>query len=135
MRIFFLLVFSAALSWGAWQRSGQSVIDTDTKLQWADDRGAEERDTVWRDAKKYCAGLELEGFYDWRLPTRSELQGLVKAAQSRAVTFNHAATSGYWTSEINKKMPINAWAVYWGNGHTYDTDRCDEAHVRGVRDR
>lgn len=135
MKLFFLWLFAASLAWGAWERSGETVIDPSGKLQWADDRGAEERDTVWRDAKKYCANLELEGFYDWRLPTRKELQGLVAASLGEEVSFDHAAVSAYWTSEINRKMPINAWAVYWGNGHTFDTDRCDEAHVRCVRDR
>lgn len=133
MKAAVLLFVAVSLAWGAWERSGETVIDTETNLQWADDLAAEERDTVWRDAKKYCAGLDLAGFYDWRLPTRTELQGLVKASQSGAVEFNHAAVSAYWTSEINRKMPINAWAVYWGNGHTFDTDRCDEAHVRCVR--
>ena len=135
MKALFLIGIVVSLSWARWERSGETVIDTETNLQWADDRAAEERDTVWRDAKKYCAGLELGGFYDWRLPTRAELQGLVAAAHSGAVTFHHAAVNAYWTSEINKKLPINVWAVYWGNGHTFDTDRCDEAHVRCVRDR
>jgi hypothetical protein len=136
MKLFFLLMAAVSLSLAAqWERSGETVIDPSEKLQWADDRGAEQRDTVWRDAKKYCANLELEGFYDWRLPTLSELQGLVAASLADEVSFDHAAASAYWTSEIYKKMPINAWAVYWGNGHTFDTDRCDEAHVRCVRNR
>ena len=135
MKTLMLLLVAATFAWGGWERSGDTVIDTEAKLQWADDRSSEERDTVWRDASKNCAALDLAGFNDWRLPTRSELQGLVKAVQSGAVTFNHAATEAYWTSEINTKMPINAWAVYWGNGHTFDTDRCDDAHFRCVRDR
>lgn len=135
MKAALLLLAAAVLAWGAWERSGETVIDTAANLQWADDRGAEERDTVWRDAKKYCAALDLGGFNDWRLPTRAELQGLVAASLAEKVSFNHAAVNAYWTSEINRKMPINAWAVYWGNGHTFDTDRCDEAHVRCVRNR
>jgi hypothetical protein len=126
---------TASFVWGAWEHSGDTVIDPETNLQWHDDQNAETRDTVWRDAKSYCANLELEGFYDWRLPTRTELQGLLSAVHSKKVKLNHAAMNAYWTSEIYKKMPINAWAVYWGNGHTFDTDRCDEAHVRCVRNR
>lgn len=135
MKVIILLCIAAALGWGEWIHSGETVIDTDTKLQWHDNKEAELRDTVWRDAKKYCASLDLEGFYDWRLPTRSELQGLVKANLAGAVRLRHAAVNAYWTSEIYRKMPINAWAVYWGNGHTFDTDQCDDAHVRCVRDR
>jgi len=133
MKIVLILCIAVTFSWGAWQRSGETVIDTDKKLQWHDNAAAEERDTVWRDAKSYCANLELDGFNDWQLPTREELLGLLKAAQAGEVKLDHAAMSAYWTSEINRKMPINAWAVYWGNGHVFDTDRCDEAHVRCVR--
>jgi hypothetical protein len=136
MKLFFLWFFAVSLCWAAqWERSGESVMDTAAGLQWHDDKNAESRDTVWRDAKSYCANLELEGFYDWRLPTRKELQGLASAVRSGEVQMTHAAMNAYWTSEIYKKMPINAWAVYWGNGHTFDTDRCDEAHVRCVRNR
>ena len=135
MKAIFMTLALAALAWGAWQRSGESVIDAEAKLQWQDSEAAEERDTVWRDARAYCVNLELEGFHDWRLPTREELSGLRKASASGAVKLDYAATSAYWTSEINKKMPINAWAVYWGNGHVFDTDRCDDAHVRCVRNR
>jgi hypothetical protein len=135
MKTVFLLLIVTSLAWGAWQRSGDSVIDTASKLQWQDDKDAQRRDTVWRDAKKFCAALDLEGFNDWRLPTRGELEGLVKANLAGAVILENTAMSAYWTSEINRKMPINAWAVYWGNGHMFDTDRCDEAHVRCVRNR
>lgn len=129
------LLVVAVLVWGAYERSGETVIDTETNLQWEDSRQNEIRDTVWRDARKYCASLDLEGFHDWRLPTRAELQGLVEASNAGGVTLEHAVNNGYWTSEINRKMPINAFVVFWGNGHTYDTDRCDEEHVRCVRDR
>ena len=134
-RIIFLTLTLSTLLWAGWQRSGETVIDTAGKLQWQDDVMAEGKDTVWKDAKGYCANLKLEGFNDWRLPTRVELEQLRKAASAKKVRLNHAATNAYWTSEIYRKLPINAWAVYWGNGHTFDTDRCDEAHVRCVRDR
>jgi len=133
MKSVLVLCIAVTFSWGAWQRSGETVIDTALKLQWHDNAAAEDRDTVWRDAKSYCANLELGGFNDWQLPTRDELLGLYKAVQSGEVKLDHAAISGYWTSEVNRKMPINAWAIYWGNGHVFDTDRCDEAHVRCVR--
>ncbi|MEJ2469330.1 MAG: DUF1566 domain-containing protein, partial [Campylobacterales bacterium] len=83
MKLFLQLMAAVSLAWGAWERSGDTVIDSAAGLQWHDDRNAEEKDTVWRDAKSYCANLDLEGFYDWRLPTRGELQGLVAASLSK----------------------------------------------------
>jgi formylglycine-generating enzyme required for sulfatase activity len=130
-----MLAVSVMASAAGWQRSGGTVIDTAGKRQWQDSRPAEEKDTVWRDARGYCANLQLEGFADWRLPTRAELERLRQAALSGEVTLKHAAQSAYWTSEVYRKLPINVWALYWVNGHTFDSDRCDEAHVRCVRER
>lgn len=134
MKTMLILLLSVTL-WAEWQRSGESVIDPSGKLQWEDDPAAQSRDSVWRDAKKYCASLELDGFYDWRLPTRSELHALIDAVHAGKVTVQYSAMNAYWTSETNREMPINAWAVFWGNGHIFDDDKCDEAHVRCVRDR
>jgi hypothetical protein len=134
MKTMLIFLLSVTL-WAGWQRSGGSVIDPSGKLQWEDDPAAQSRDSVWRDAKKYCASLDLDGFYDWRLPTRDELHALIDAVHAGEVTVNYSAMNAYWTSEINRKMPINAWAVFWGNGHTFDDDKCDEAHVRCVRNR
>ena len=46
MKAAVLLFVAVSLAWGAWERSGETVIDTETNLQWADDLAAEERDTV-----------------------------------------------------------------------------------------
>ncbi|WP_345985573.1 DUF1566 domain-containing protein [Sulfurimonas sp. HSL-1656] len=135
IRVVSLLLMVSALAWAGWKRSGDTVIDTTAKLQWQDNAMAAKKDTVWKDARSYCANLELEGFSDWRLPTRAELQTLRKAAAAKKVGLKNTVSNAYWTSEIYRKMPINAWAVYWGNGHMFDTDRCDEAHVRCVRQR
>lgn len=135
MKALVLAGLTMMLAWGQWLPEGQTVMDTARGLQWQDSFDAQHKDTVWRDAEKFCSSLVLDGFHDWRLPTRAELVELVSATQAEKVTLKHASVNGYWTSEQYKKDPINVWAVYTGNGHTYDADRCDEAHVRCVRDR
>ncbi len=131
--VLFVLLLATGLFAG-YERSGDTVIDTEAGLQWQDNAPAETNDRVWRDAHKYCLNLDLAGFHDWRLPTRKELLGLFEAAQAGKVVLKHAAMNAYWTSEICRR-PIDAWAVYWGNGHTFENDKCDEAHLRCVRDR
>ena len=130
------LILSAVLGLyaGGWERSGETVIDTEHARQWQDSAPAKEREGVWRDADKYCKSLDLEGFYDWRLPTREELQTLLAAEKAGRVTLRYETGSVYWSADICR-IPINAWAVYWGSGHTFESDKCDEAHVRCVRDR
>lgn len=127
--------FAVMFAWGAWLQAENTVVDTVTGLQWQDSFDAQHKDTVWRDADKFCKALVLDGFDDWRLPTRAELRSLVSAVQANKVSLKHAVINGYWTSEAYEEDPINVWAVYTGNGHAYDADRCDEAHVRCVRDR
>jgi Protein of unknown function (DUF1566) len=59
-------------------RAGQSDpriwVDPSTGLMWAGkDNG---KDVSWRKAMKYCSGLRLDGYSDWRLATMAELQGI-----------------------------------------------------------
>jgi hypothetical protein len=49
-------------------------VDPATGLMWAGkDNG---KDVDWQKATKYCRGLRLAGYSDWRLPTIDELKGI-----------------------------------------------------------
>ena len=49
-------------------------VDLSTCLMWAGkDNG---KDVSWRRAMKYCHGLRLDGYSDWRLANMAELQGI-----------------------------------------------------------
>jgi hypothetical protein len=51
-------------------------LDLKSGLMWAArDNG---RDIDWRRANRYCDGLELAGYPDWRLPTLDELEALYR---------------------------------------------------------
>src|SRR5208337_4339958 len=57
-------------------RNLQAEVWTDpaTGLIWAThDNGS---DVDWYKAKNYCRDLRLGGYYDWRLPSIDELQGM-----------------------------------------------------------
>jgi hypothetical protein len=49
-------------------------IDPLTGLMWSGKDNGE--DVTWHKAMKYCRGLGLAGYSDWRLPTIDELQGI-----------------------------------------------------------
>ena len=49
-------------------------VDPSTGLMWAGkDNG---KDVSWRAAMKYCHGLRLNGYSDWKLANLAELQGI-----------------------------------------------------------
>jgi uncharacterized protein DUF1566 len=50
-------------------------VDPSTGLMWAG-RDSFGRDLNWRQAVKYCLGLQLAGYADWRLPNIEELEGI-----------------------------------------------------------
>ena len=127
-----LAVAAIGLYAGGWERSGETVIDREHALQWQDSAPAEEREGGLVRCGQILQ-IPREGFYDWRLPTRKEFQTLLAAEKAQEVTLRYEAGSIYWSADICR-IPIHAWAVYWGNGHTFQSDKCDDAHVRCVRD-
>ncbi len=84
-------------------------------------------DYNWNDAIVACGKLKANGFSDWRLPKKDELQRLY---------LNKAALGGfvvnlYWSS--TEYSAGNAWCQYFGDGDTYYDDVNDEWRVRPVR--
>ncbi|MDD3323800.1 MAG: DUF1566 domain-containing protein [Sulfurospirillaceae bacterium] len=80
--------------------------DRKAPLLWQDNAYAEEARVSWEGAKKYCEGLKLAGFKDWRLPTVEELRGL--NLQNQYLAYSHEGF--YWSSTENsqKKEYIDA---------------------------
>lgn len=51
-----------------------------------------------KDAQRYCQQLELNNYYDWRLPTLSELQSLLDVSGGRRKNSARVGRAIYWTS-------------------------------------
>lgn len=84
-------------------------------------------DYNWNDAIVACGKLKANGFSDWRLPKKEELQRLYS---------NKAALGGfvvnlYWSA--TEYSAGNAWCQYFGDGDPYFDDVNDEWRVRPVR--
>ena len=58
-----------------------TVTDNVTKLMWQDDATPVTTYT-WDAAHNHCSALTLDGYPDWRLPTRSELASIVDYSNS-----------------------------------------------------
>lgn len=84
-------------------------------------------DYNWNDAVAACRQLKANGFSDWRLPKKDELQRL----WLNKVALGGFVVNLYWSS--TEYSAGNAWCQYFGDGDTYYDDMNDEWRVRPVR--
>jgi hypothetical protein len=90
----------------------------------------------WMDAKFACKELVINGYSDWYLPTKDDLQNLYKNLhQSGIGCFEFGSTDYYWSASWYSNY--GAWYFQFGNGQTHhpigyfsDNVRCT---VRAVR--
>ena len=81
----------------------------------------------------------LCNFSDWRLPTRAELESLVKMDQPRHAAkvnthhFPNTLPSWYWTANLNENAPEHVWYVLFRNGTSISDKKENPKHVRLVR--
>jgi len=115
-----------------------TVDDTLAKVTWQRD-GLTSGLLKWPAAWPYCTGLDLDG-KGWRLPTVTELMGLVDRSQLTpaidATAFPGTPSDYYWTNHYAAWSSGIAWAVLFDNGQTAtrDTLYTTTSRVRCVRD-
>jgi hypothetical protein len=119
------LVISAAVAQSAPQ--GQEATqetqargfwtDPSTKLTWAaKDSG---KGLSYKGAVKYCRGLRLAGFSDWRLATLAELQGIYdKTANAPGLSGPHGKDPNQFHVKGNLFLTGDPWAYgLWGKNY------------------
>lgn len=81
----------------------------------------------------------LCGYWDWRLPKKRELQGLVDyGIPSPGPTidtayFPNTPSSWYWSSSVCASYPDGAWLVFFSYGYVYAYNKVGDGHVRLAR--
>ncbi|EAT58767.1 hypothetical protein CferDRAFT_0694 [Chlorobium ferrooxidans DSM 13031] len=82
---------------------------------------------TWKDAKKGCENLELNGFSDWFLPNKEQLNQLFAAR----VLVGGFGGSDYWSSTENGSKA--AWGQYFLSGVQYSGTKTHVDRVRAIR--
>ena len=95
-------------------------------------------DTSGDTAATYCSDLSLGGHTDWRLPTSTELEGILDYSKYHPAIdttyFNNVSSNHYWSSTTYEVNKDNAWIVFFSYGYVYDNRKGNNYYVRCVRD-
>lgn len=85
------------------------VNDNRTGLMWLKDADMPSEIITWSDAKQFVANLKIEGYSDWRLPEKEELDELLKTREEELKKNFRNIRNFYWTATEHDKYPQYAW--------------------------
>jgi hypothetical protein len=93
--------------------------------------------TMPNTAADYCANSSAQGYSDWFLPSKDELNQMYLHKTTIQLTDGVTAfsTTYYWSSsESNSKHDYDpAWGQYFSNGFQYGYDKSSSYSVRAIR--
>jgi len=114
--------------------TADTATDRVTGLQWQREH-TEKLD--WQTALDTCVTLSLQGYDDWRLPSRIELVSTTddtRKPTTDGLAFEKTALDYFWSSSTVSYDTSLAYSVYFGAGLTaYGMKDGASAHVRCVR--
>lgn len=119
---------------GGFSVTADTATDRVTGLQWQREH-TEKLD--WQTAVDTCQNLSLQGYDDWRLPSRIEIVSMVdytRQPTADGLAFEKTALDYFWSSSSVSYDASLAYSVYFGAGLTaYGMKGGASAHVRCVR--
>ena len=96
--------------------------------------------TAGCDTEKFVAAVNAEqlcGYTNWRMPSLSELQGLVVTGSNPTIDTayfpNTPSGAAYWTGSSDVSASNSAWIVQFRNGASFTNLKSDGMFVRLVR--
>jgi len=131
MKIILLIMIGISILNADFTKSGDTVTDSVSKLEWQDDSATES--ATWVEAIEKCESLNHS---DWRLPNINELKSIVdRSKENPAIveTFQNNYSSNYWSSTTYEGSSDYAWFVDFFYGSVYGYDKSGNGYVRCVR--
>ena len=125
-----------------------TVTDQNAGLSWQKIGAGKEME--WMSAKNYCLDLSLEGYTDWRLPSRKEYINMLGGCPQKVLNGEYGACNScsnslkcskilpandawFWTSTDYAVDKSNAWIIYISGGHVNENAKTVLYNVRCVR--
>lgn len=112
-----------------------TVFDNGTKLTWQ--RSVPAGEFNLKEAKDYAERLQLGGFTDWRVPTRTELISILNLSKpSPAIdtdAFPDTPNAWFWSVSPRALFSKRMWIVNFYYGDSYSFGVNDRYRVRCVR--
>jgi len=144
-----ILMAISTLANAEFSRSGNSVTDTVTGLQWQDNNDTSSIEKNWYEAIEYCESLVLDGYSDWRLPNINELASIIDYTKRDPAIINgftyvrsriiyiltrvYIRTRIYWSSTTRIYGSHYAWVVDFDDGDVDYSTKDTSHYVRCVR--
>ena len=109
-------------------RQKSTFTDTKTQLVWQDDIRVTRMQMTWENATLFCNALTLDGYDDWMLPSKEQLQTI-----SLQQSFKFKAQGYYWSSSEETSHLDFAWDVDFTSGYAYYRAKDYRYQVRCLR--
>jgi len=137
MKIVLFVVLGFTFLLADLHRVENSVVESEHKLLWQDSVDVEKKELLYSEAKVYCAGLTLDKYDDWRLPTVYELESIVDLTQYDPALqrgFHFGLSENYWSSTLYADDKERAWFINFKSGSVEHSRHSYDFYVRCVRD-
>lgn len=111
-------------------------VDKTSGYTWLDNNQTKRLKKDWLDAKNYCEKLFANGYENWHLPTKKQLESIVDKSNMPSIKegFKNVAPKGYWTNDEVDLKDGYVWAIYFNHGGEVWELKTDTNYVRCVRD-